>query len=233
MSSKTKNKEYALFDKYADDWWNENGVFKVLHLIRPIRLKYILNQINNPKNKKLKILDVGCGGGLVSESLAKLGFDVTGIDFVEKNIEVAKLHSSKKKLKIRYLKRDIEKNFVKDKFDIIIIFELLEHLEDWKDFLSKIKRNLNKNGIIIISTINRNIISKFLAISVAENLLKWVPKNTHQYDKFIRPNEIDDLLKKNKFHFMNKKGLIFDPFSFDWKLSNNTSINYFCTYKKY
>ena len=90
MTSKTKIKIKTLFDKYADDWWNENGVFKVLHLIRPIRLKYILNQINNPKNKKLKILDVGCGGGLVSESLAKLGFDVTGVDFVEKNIEVAK-----------------------------------------------------------------------------------------------------------------------------------------------
>ena len=229
MLTKTNNKEFKHFDKLSKEWWDENGDFKVLHQIRPIRIKYILNQLDS-NIKNIDVLDLGCGGGLVSEPLARLGANVTGIDFVENNIKVAKLHSKKKNLNIKYISKDIENLDIKKKFDLIIMFEILEHLDDWEKFLKKIKINLKKNGKIIISTINRNIISKYIAIYFAENILRWIPKGTHNYNKFIQPDEIRDCMIKNNLSFQNIEGLIFDPINLDWRLSKNTNINYFCTF---
>ena len=229
MLTKKNNKEFKHFDKLSKEWWNENGDFKVLHQIRPIRIKYILNQLDS-NIKNIDVLDLGCGGGLVSEPLARLGANVTGIDFVENNIKVAKLHSKKKNLNIKYISKDIENLDIKKKFDLIIMFEILEHLDDWEKFLKKIKINLKKNGKIIISTINRNIISKYIAIYFAENILRWIPKGTHNYNKFIQPDEIRDCMIKNNLSFQNIEGLIFDPINLDWRLSKNTNINYFCTF---
>ena len=231
MNSERINLEHKLFSKLSQEWWDENGKFKVLHQIRPIRIEYILKQINSKKIKNLDVLDLGCGGGLVSESLARLNANVTGVDFVKNNIEVAKKHALKKKLKINYIQDDIEKLKLSKKFDLIIMFEILEHLNDWSSFLVKIKKNLNKNGIIIISTINRNIISKYLAIFFAENILKWVPKGTHSYHKFIKPDEIYDNMINNNFKLKNLSGLTFNLLQGNWKLSNNPSVNYFCTYQ--
>tara|TARA_Y100000768_G_C23966205_1_gene678007 strand:- start:486 stop:1187 length:702 start_codon:yes stop_codon:yes gene_type:complete len=229
MLTKKNNKEFKHFDKLSKEWWDENGDFKVLHQIRPIRIKYILNQLDS-NIKNIDVLDLGCGGGLVSEPLARLGANVTGIDFVENNIKVAKLHSKKKNLNIKYISKDIENLDIKKKFDLIIMFEILEHLDDWEKFLKKIKINLKKNGKIIISTINRNIISKYIAIYFAENILRWIPKGTHNYNKFIQPDEIRDCMIKNNLSFQNIEGLIFDPINLDWRLSKNTNINYFCTF---
>lgn len=229
MLAKKNNKEFKHFDKLSQEWWDENGDFKVLHQIRPIRIKYILNQLDS-NIKNIDVLDLGCGGGLVSEPLARLGANVTGIDFVENNIKVAKLHSKKKNLNIKYISKDIENLDIKKKFDLIIMFEILEHLDDWEKFLKKIKINLKKNGKIIISTINRNIISKYIAIYFAENILRWIPKGTHNYNKFIQPDEIRDCMIKNNLSFQNIEGLIFDPINLDWRLSKNTNINYFCTF---
>ncbi len=229
MLAKKNNKEFKHFDKLSKEWWDENGDFKVLHQIRPIRIKYILNQLDS-NIKNIDVLDLGCGGGLVSEPLARLGANVTGIDFVENNIKVAKLHSKKKNLNIKYISKDIENLDIKKKFDLIIMFEILEHLDDWEKFLKKIKINLKKNGKIIISTINRNIISKYIAIYFAENILRWIPKGTHNYNKFIQPDEIRDCMIKNNLSFQNIEGLIFDPINLDWRLSKNTNINYFCTF---
>ena len=230
MNTKLKDNEYILFDKLSNEWWDEDGKFRVLHQIRPIRIKYILDQISQKNVKNLDILDLGCGGGLVSESLSKLGGKVTGIDFIKNNIEVAKLHSAKKNLKINYLFKDIEKIDLKKKYDIIIMFEILEHLKDWENFLSKIKHNLKKNGTIIISTINRNILSKYLAIYFAEYILQWVPIGTHTYEKLIKPEEIEYCMNKNKLRMKDLKGLVFNPISSSWKLSYNTKINYFCSF---
>ena len=232
MKSKIKNTEYEVFNKLSAEWWDENGKFKVLHQIRKIRIKYILNQLKNKKIKNLDILDLGCGGGLVCEPLSRLGANVTGIDFVKNNISVAKLHAKQKKLNITYINKDIEKLDLTKKFDLIILFEVLEHLEDWKKFLLKINNNLKSNGLIIISTINRTLISKYLAIYFAENILKWIPKGTHNYSKFIKPEEIKSSLENYDFKQKNIQGLVFNPLKYDWVLSNSTKINYFCTYTK-
>ncbi len=229
MNIKSKNEEFTLFNELSDEWWNENGKFKILHQIKIHRMTYILDQINNRDIKKLKILDVGCGGGIICEPLARLGARVTGIDFAPNNIKAAKIHSKKNKLKINYIFNDIEKSKLDEKFDIILMFEVLEHLDNWKKTIKNIKKNLNKNGKIIISTINRNLLSKLFAINIAENILNWIPKGTHDYNKLIKPEELKIALSEENFHFSNIKGLVFDPFNMEWRFSKNYMINYFCT----
>ena len=229
MNIKSKNEEFAFFNQLSDEWWNENGKFKILHQIKSHRMSYILDQINNRNIRNLKILDVGCGGGIICEPLARLGAKVTGIDFAPNNIIAAKIHSKKNKLKINYINKDIEKSKLDEKFDIILMFEVLEHLDNWKKTIKNIKKNLNKNGLIIISTINRNLLSKLFAINIAENILNWIPKGTHDYNKLIKPEELKKILLKEKFNFNNIKGLVFNPLNREWKLSKNYMINYFCT----
>ena len=229
MNIKSKNEEFALFNQLSDEWWNESGKFKILHQIKSHRMTYILEQIKNRDIKNLKILDVGCGGGIICEPLARLGAKVTGIDFAPNNIKAAKIHSKKNKLKINYIYKDIEKSNLDKKFDIILMFEVLEHLDNWKKTIRNIKKNLNKNGIIIISTINRNFLSKLFAINIAENILNWIPKGTHDYNKLIKPEELKITLSKENLHLKNVKGLVFDPLNREWKISKNYMINYFCT----
>ena len=229
MNIKSKNQEFALFNQLSDEWWNEDGKFKILHQIKSHRMTYILEQTNDRNIKNLKILDVGCGGGIICEPLARLGAKVTGIDFSPNNIKAAKIHSKKNKLEINYIHKDIETSKLEEKFDIILMFEVLEHLDNWKKTIKNIKKNLNKNGIIVISTINRNLFSKLFAINIAENILNWIPKGTHDYNKLIKPEELKKTLSKENFHFNNIKGLVFDPLNREWKLSKNYMINYFCT----
>jgi 2-polyprenyl-6-hydroxyphenyl methylase / 3-demethylubiquinone-9 3-methyltransferase len=229
MGLKSKKSEFSHFSKLSAEWWSKSGKFKTLHDIQPIRIKYIQDTLNKTNLNKMKILDVGCGGGLVSEGMAKLGANVTGIDFIEENIKIAKKHSNKEKLKINYMVKNFEREKLSSQYDIIIIFEVLEHLENWKSFLKKIQLNLKPNGVLIISTINRNLISKFLTIDLAENLLKWIPLNTHNYHKFINPNELKYLLSKNGFNRIKFSGLNFNLFKQKWEINNNTKINYFCS----
>ena len=229
MEIKSKKSEFNHFSKLATEWWNKNGIFKTLHDIQPIRIKYIQDTLNKEKLNKLKILDIGCGGGLVSEGIAKLGADVTGIDFIEENIRVAKKHAKQSKLEINYIVKDFEKERLTSKYDVIIIFEVLEHLENWKSFLEKIQKNLKPKGVLIASTINRNLISKFLTIDLAENLLKWIPLNTHNYYKFIKPEELKDNLTANNFKKIEFSGLSYNIFKQKWKMNNNKKVNYFCS----
>jgi len=229
MEIKSKKSEFNHFSKLATEWWNKNGIFKILHDIQPIRIKYIQDTLNKKKLNKLKILDVGCGGGLVSEGIAKLGADVTGIDFIEENIRVAKKHAKQSKLEINYIVKDFEKERLTSKYDVIIIFEVLEHLENWKSFLEKIQKNLKPKGVLIASTINRNLISKFLTIDLAENLLKWIPLNTHNYYKFIKPEELKDNLTANNFKKIEFSGLSYNIFKQKWEMNNNKKVNYFCS----
>ena len=229
MELKSKKTEFNHFSKLAAEWWDKNGKFKTLHDIQSIRIKYIQNTLNKKKLKNLKILDIGCGGGLVSEGIAKLGADVTGIDFIEENIRVAKKHADQNKLEINYIVKDFEKEKIMHKYDVIIIFEVLEHLENWEKFLEKIQKNLKPNGALIISTINRNLVSKFLTIDLAENFLKWIPLNTHNYHKFINPEELECYLTVNNFKRINFTGLRFNIFKQKWEITNNTKVNYFCS----
>ena len=229
MTIETKKSEFDHFSRLAREWWSKNGQFKTLHEIQPFRIKYIQGVINKSKLNKTKILDIGCGGGLISEGVSKLGADVTGIDFVKENIKVAKMHAKKNNLNINYIVKDFEKEKITSKFDVIIIFEVLEHLNDWESFLKKIRLNLKKNGILILSTINKNLISKFFTLDIAENFLKWIPLNTHNYYKFIKPEELEFFLSTNNFKQIRFKGLTYDPIKLNWKLSESTKINYFCS----
>ena len=229
MTIKSKKSEFDHFSRLAREWWSKNGQFKTLHDIQPFRIKYIQRILNKNKLNKTKILDIGCGGGLISEEVSKLGADVTGIDFVKENIKVAKMHAKKNDLNINYIVKDFEKEKITSKFDVIIIFEVLEHLNDWESFLKKIRLNLKKNGILIISTINKNLISKFFTLDIAENFLKWIPLNTHNYYKFIKPEELEFFLSTNNFKQIKFKGLTYDPIKLNWKLSESTKINYFCS----
>jgi len=233
MSNKSsKKREFNHFSKIAKEWWLPNGKFKVLHRITPLRIKYILKMINQKNIKGFEILDLGCGGGLTCEPLARLKAKVTGIDFVKQNIEVARNHAVESKLKINYIHDDLDSLKIKKKYDMILLLEILEHLDNWKSLIPKIKNILKPNGFLVISSINKTSLSKIFAIFLAENILKWVPKNTHDYDKFITPNELSKILRKNNFNVLDKTGMNFNPLSRKWKLNKDIyPINYFCTSK--
>jgi len=234
-----KTSEFNHFETLADEWWDPDGKFKILHSLTPIRVKYIKNklfekkQLIKPSKKSLsnfKILDLGCGGGLVCEPLARLGANITGIDFVKQNIIAAKKHAKKSNTNIEYLHQDINNLKFKKKYDAVLILEVLEHIEDWKKIIINVKKLLKPGGKMIISTINRNFFSKLFAIFIAENILKWIPKKTHTYSKLIKPDELRPFLNKNKINVTDVSGLIFNPLSGQWMLDkNNCLINYFCT----
>ena len=178
------------------------------------------------------ILDLGCGGGLICEPLARLKANVTGVDFVEQNINIAKKHAKTAKLKINYLFKDIDLLNINKKFDIILLLEVLEHLDNWEYLILKVKSMLKKNGYLIISTINRNSFSKLFAIFLAENILNWVPKKTHDFNKLIKPEELKKTLEKNNFTIKNISGMNYNPLARQWKLNSNIHlINYFCVAK--
>ena len=234
-----KTSEFNHFETLADEWWDPDGKFKILHSLTPIRIKYIKNKLFEKKqlikfSKKslsnFDILDLGCGGGLVCEPLARLGANITGIDFVKQNIIAAKKHAKKSNTNIEYLHQDINNLKFKKKYDAVLILEVLEHIEDWKKIIINVKKLLKPGGKMIISTINRNFFSKLFAIFIAENILKWVPKETHTYCKLIKPEELRSFLNKNKINVTDVSGLIYNPLSGQWMLDkNNCLINYFCT----
>ena len=181
-------KEIDKFSKIADEWWDPEGKFKPLHKFNPTRIKYIKeNIINNFKLKNkskplsgIKILDIGCGGGLLSEPMSRMGANVTGIDASDKNIKIAKLHSKKNKLKINYLCSSPEKLKIEKKFDVILNMEIVEHVEDIDFFLKSCSKLLKKNGLMFVATINKTLKSYVFAIVGAEYVLRWLPIGTHE-----------------------------------------------------
>ena len=235
IKKSTKKLEFDHFTNLSNEWWDPNGKFKILHTLAPLRIKYIKEIISKKNNKKyplnkIDILDIGCGGGLICEPLARMGANVTGIDFINENINSAIKHSKNSKLIIKYLHQDIENINLKSKYDVIIILEVLEHLDNWKKLLSNISKNLKPKGKLIISTINRNLFSKIFAVFIAENILNLIPKKTHDYNKLIKPEELTSLLIKNKFKVLDITGMFFNPISSEWSLKKDkTKINYFCS----
>lgn len=236
------NTEFDHFQELSNEWWNPNGKFKVLHALTPLRMKYLIDNINlasknKPKNNKilkgLEILDLGCGGGLVCEPLARLGANVTGIDFIKKNIKTAVDHSKKSDLNITYLNQDLLSLKLNKKYDIILMLEIIEHINNWENVVNRILQFLKPEGKIIFSTINRTLLSRIFAIFVAEEILKWVPKNTHNFSKLVRIKELTSFLKKNNMEILDITGLVFNPISKEWFLNKEmTKINYFCTAQK-
>lgn len=240
MSTINKD-EINKFSKIADEWWDINGKFKPLHMFNPIRIEHILEitlnhfKINKDKKlplKNLKILDIGCGGGLISEPMSRLGGDVTGIDASNKNIEVAKSHAKKSDLKINYLNISPENLDQKNKFDIILNLEVIEHVENLDLYLSSCLELLKKNGIMFTATINRTFISYIKAIVGAEYVLRWLPIGTHDWNKFIKPEELEKKLIDLNFSITDFTGLSYNPIFQEWKKTKDMSVNYIVTAKK-
>ena len=239
MNSVNK-KEIEKFSKMADEWWDPKGKFKPLHKFNPIRIRYIKeNIISNFKLKnkkkpleKINILDIGCGGGLLSEPIQKLGANVTGIDASFKNIKVAKLHAKKNNLKINYLCSSPEKLKINKKFDVILNMEIVEHVEDVQFFLKSCSNLLKKNGLMFVATINKTLKSYMFAIVGAEYVLRWLPIGTHQWEKFIKPNDLKNILKNNNLVLNKLDGMHFNIIKDEWNISKDTSINYIAKFIK-
>ena len=242
MDMTTINKEeIQKFSNLAEEWWDVKGKFKPLHMFNPIRIEYITEKLkyhfnieSNDDNflDKINILDIGCGGGLISEPLARLGGSVTGIDASEKNIKVAKTHAKKNNLKIQYLNTSPEKLEVDEKFDVILNLEIVEHVENVNLFLRSCNKLLKKNGIMFTATLNRTLTSYVKAIIGAEYILRWLPIGTHDWNKFIKPEELEKLLSEEKFKTIDIKGLKFNPITSKWKRSDDLSVNYIISSKK-
>ena len=218
-----------IFDANSGEWWIEDGAFKALHSFNLIRTKFLRDATNSYSNKTLKsqkILDVGCGGGIFCEPLARLGADVTGIDTNKKAIQSAKSHAKSQKLKIKYLNTNLAGINNNEKFDIITCMEVLEHVDDVSAVLQDIKKKLKKNGLFVGSTINRTLTSYFTAIFLAENVMNLVPKGTHQWKKFLKPSYIKKNLIIEDFSNIRFKGLFYNPLFNNWKFINNKLVNY-------
>ncbi len=235
MSTTINKEEIQKFSKLSDEWWDVDGKFKPLHMFNPIRIEYITENIKKHyKIKKdsanflngLNILDIGCGGGLISEPMARLGANVTGIDASEKNVKIAKLHSEENGLKINYINTSPEKLNETAKFDIILNLEIIEHVNDVSLYIKSCNKLLKKNGLMFTATLNRSFMSYIKAIIGAEYILRWLPIGTHDWNKFIKPEELEKLLNQEKFSTVDIKGLNFNPFLNKWKKSNNLSVNY-------
>ena len=218
------NQNSKLFDKLSDEWWDENGSFKALHSFNLVRLEYLKNNLNQSLDG-LSILDVGCGGGILCEPLSRLGAEVTGIDSNEKAIKIAKEHARIKKLKINYIHGELSK-VEKCSFDIITCMEVLEHVEDINQIISTSNDILKKNGFFFGSTINKTFSSYLLAILFAENILQIVPRGTHEWKKFLKPNYVKKKFLENGFSDFQIQGVKYNPFKNKWSFSENTFINY-------
>ena len=241
MRNNTINKkEIEKFSKIAEEWWNPNGKFKPLHNFNPIRIKYIKENItkkfglkhSNKPLKNIQVLDIGCGGGLLCEPMFRMGAEVVGIDASKKNIEVAKFHAKKNKLKIEYKATSPEKFKTNKKFDVVLNMEIVEHVEDINFFIQESSRLLKKNGLMFVATLNKTLKSYAFAILGAEYILKWLPIGTHDWDKFVKPNELINISKKNKLSLEKLEGMQFNILNNTWKISNDTSVNYIAIFIK-
>ena len=229
--------EIQKFSNLAEEWWDVSGKFRPLHMFNPIRIEYILEEtISHFKvaDKKfplkgLKLLDIGCGGGLMSEPMCRLGAEVTGIDASSKNIKVAHLHSKQNNLKINYINASPENMKENDKYDIILNLEIVEHVENIDLYFKSCAKLLKKNGIMFTATLNRTFTSFIKAIVGAEYVMKWLPIGTHDWNKFFKPKEIEEKILGLNFFIKDTRGLEYNIFTQKWKKSNNLSVNYIIT----
>ena len=239
MNSVNK-KEIEKFSKMANEWWNPNGKFKPLHKFNPIRIKYIKENIissfklknNNKPLEKIDILDIGCGGGLLSEPMTRLGAKVTGIDASDQNIKIAKLHAKKSKLNINYLCSSPEKIKVKKKFDVILNMEIIEHVEDINFFIKSCSKLLKKDGLMFVATLNKTLKSYVFAIIGAEYVLRWLPIGTHDWEKFVKPDDLKKILSENNLKLEKLDGMNFNIIKDEWSISRDTSVNYISKFIK-
>src|SRR5229473_3041664 len=227
--------EIAKFSKLSDEWWDPNGKMAPLHKINPLRLTYIRDAAcrkfeRNVKSLNclsgLRILDIGCGAGLLCEPFTRLGAQVIGVDPSATNIAAAKLHADKAQLSIDYRCTTVEQMDVRERFDIVLAMEVIEHVTDVGVFLNRCAAMLKPGGLMVISTLNRNWKSFALAIVGAEYVLRWLPRGTHQWDKFVTPDELAHHLENNKLAITEQAGVVYSPFADRWSISSDMDVNY-------
>ncbi|NVJ71307.1 MAG: bifunctional 2-polyprenyl-6-hydroxyphenol methylase/3-demethylubiquinol 3-O-methyltransferase UbiG [Alphaproteobacteria bacterium] len=232
--------EVAFFARIADSWWDPKGPFKPLHILNPTRLGYIRQEVENHFSlgkglkepfKGLRLLDIGCGGGLVSEPMARLGADVVAVDASEKNIKTASVHAAQSKLEIDFRNTTAEALAeAGEQFDVIVNMEVIEHVADVDAFLGACRKLLKPGGIMLLSTINRTAKSYLFAIVGAEHVLRWLPVGAHDWNKFIKPDELKDFVKRAGFDAGPPTGFVFSPIGGKWRLSTtDTGVNYAMT----
>ena len=235
MANNTINKEEIdKFSRMSEEWWDPEGKFKPLHKFNPIRISYIKDNIINTlklkKNEKplskIKILDIGCGGGLLSEPMSRLGADVVGIDASEKNINVAKLHAKKNNLNIKYICSSPENYQIYEKFDVILNMEIIEHVDNVDHFLKSCSNLLKKNGMMFVATLNKTLKSYIFAIIGAEYIMRWLPIGTHSWEKFIKPDDLIKVLKNYNLELDELVGMKFNLIKDEWSISTDKSVNY-------
>ena len=241
MKASTINKtEIKKFNRLAAEWWDPEGSFKPLHKFNPIRIKYIKDNIIqhfNIKSKKMplkniSILDIGCGGGLISVPMKRLGANVVGVDASLKNINVAKIFSKEKNLEIKYICSSPEKLKIKKKFDVLLMLEIVEHVDDINLFIKQSSKFLKKNGLMFIATLNKTLKSYVFAIVGAEYILNWLPIGTHDWEKFVKPDKLIDIAKSYKLNLIDLSGLKFNPLFDNWDLTSDKSVNYIANFIK-
>jgi 2-polyprenyl-6-hydroxyphenyl methylase/3-demethylubiquinone-9 3-methyltransferase len=229
--------EVAKFEAMAAEWWNPDGKFKPLHMLNPCRLDYIVAQIaaefgRDPAADRpfagLRLLDIGCGGGLLSEPMARLGAEVVGADAAERNIPVARVHAAQSGLDIDYRHTTAEALAdAGERFDVVLNMEVVEHVADPAAYLAACQRLLKPGGLMVCSTINRNAKSFAMAIVGAEYVMRWLPKGTHDWKKFITPDELYGLIRSAGLEPVDRKGFVFNPVTWSWSLSDrDLSVNY-------
>lgn len=225
--------EIKKFSALADEWWDPNGRCKPLHLINPLRVDYIKSQCGDLTEKS--VLDVGCGGGILSESLAKLGANVTGIDMAESSLNVARLHAKYNQLIINYIKCSVEEYEIDQplQYDIITCMELLEHVPDPQSIITACAKLLKPQGKLFLSTINRNYKAKILMIVAAEYIAKLVPKGTHDFDRFIRPSELMNMVEVADLKTTDIIGMEYHLLQNEFRLTKNVDVNYILIAEKY
>ncbi len=236
MSSTIDLQEVEKFSKIADEWWSQTGKFKPLHKFNPIRISFIRRKIIqhfslDEKSTKpfanLKIIDIGCGGGLVAEPFSRMGADVTGVDASEKNISVAKIHAEKSGLKINYFVDSIETFAEKEeKYDVVFALEIIEHVADVENFIKGCSKVLKPNGLLFIATMNRTLKSLALAKIAVEYVLRWLPQGTHDWKKFLKPSEVNFYTSQNGLNLLELKGFSYNIIKDEWKEVDNLDVNY-------
>ncbi len=234
--------EVEKFSRIADEWWSETGKFKPLHKFNPPRISYIKQKI--VKHFKLdeksvnalsglKIIDIGCGGGLVCEPFARLGADMNGVDASEKNIKVAQIHAEKSGLKINYQQNLIENLPINEKYDVVFALEVIEHVADVEEFIKNCARLVDKNGLLFVATLNRTIKSLLMAKIGVEYILRWLPIGTHDWKKFLKPSEINAQAEKFDLKLQELHGFTYRPIKDDFILSEKDfDVNYIMVFEK-
>ena len=234
--------EVARFSALAAEWWNPSGKFKPLHKFNPVRLQYIKEKVcenfdldtKDPHAfKGLRFLDIGCGGGLLCEPMARLGAKLVGADASETNIEVAKIHADQSNLDIDYRAETAEKlDDDGEKFDVVLSMEVVEHVADVNLFLTSCANMVKPGGLLFVATINRTAKANMLAIFMAENVLRWLPKGTHEFEKLVKPEEIETPVNAAGLKNIDQTGVFYNPLTDSWNKSRDMDVNYMMLYKR-